>query len=179
MSIHSWSPYACGWNCWIHKPEKYPKLQGPAFYFSLFPKPSESVTYRSICLIFWIRLLIFGLPFHQVVKKKKWDIKTVELKLLDPCALLQTLLPAPSLPGWCFLGHTLQVTQKNQTGSASCPILPFVLRAPRPRRGWVQAALSSPTPWGAVLDPGGSLGDWGWRGALGNGLETEAALRLG
>lgn len=86
-------------------------------------------------------------------------MKIADLKLLDPRALLQTLLSAPSLRGWRFLGHTLQVTQKNQTGSASCSILPFVLRAPWPQRGWAWAVLSSPVPRGAELDPGGLPGD--------------------
>lgn len=127
--------------------------------------------------MFWIGLLIFDLPLHHVVKNEKWEIKVVDSKLLDPCALLQTLLSAPSLPGWCFLGHALQVTQKNQTGSASCSILLFVLRASQPQHDWVQAALSSPWPWGAGLDPGRPLGDWCWWGAPGNGLETETALQ--
>lgn len=86
-------------------------------------------------------------------------MKIADLKLLDPCALLQTYLSALSLRGWRFLGHTLQVTQNNQTGSASCPILPFVPRAPWPQRGWAGAVLSSPVPRGAELEPGGPLGD--------------------
>jgi len=86
------------------------------------------------------RAINFILPLHQVVKNDKWEIKVVVLKLLDPRALLLSLLPTLSLHGKRFLGHTLQLTQKKQTGSASCPILPFVLRASWPWRGWARAA---------------------------------------
>lgn len=75
---------------------------------------------------------------------------TKDLKLLDPGACLQILLS--SLLGWVFLGHTLQLTQKNQTNSKH--FMSCLSICPKGFLALVWLGSGSTTPWGSGLNAG-------------------------